>query len=326
MDFDNDLGTVGNVAIISPLAGNVTFSGTSGIVPPSGTTGQRPGSPVAGTYRYNSTINDIELWNGTTWAPMTGTNSVISFTISGWTLVSGNLYYADVVHNMSTQIMAVSLWNTATNTLVDADSIVSTSTSTIRITVAGNTNTIRCVIVTAGQFTGYTTSNLILRTLTYYASSLDSPNNSDWAVNSLAAAIADPTNPGLTVRQFSNTTEQGVGFNLTVPAGATNITFRFKGRAQTAPGSAAVVQPKLYLRSIPDNAAVSAWSTAYAFSNISIPTNAYFQYSYQTFTLASLGLASNGLYQAELSRSTTVSGGTQLASNWYLNELTIEFT
>lgn len=325
MDFNNDSGILSNVAVIAPSANTVTFTGTGGVIPSTGTTAQRPASPTVGTYRYNTDISDLEVWNGTTWKPLAGTNSIISFVINSWTNISGQNYYADVVHNLNSFDISVTLWDTSTNAVVVGD-IVAINANTLRITVKGNTTTIRCVIVAAGAFTGYTNSNAILRTLTYYASSLDSPNNTDWAVNSLAAAVADPNNAGLTVRQFSQTTEQGVGFYLTIPAGATWATLRYKSRAQNAPAVASVVQPKLYIRSIPNNAAVGAWSSGYAMNNIAIPTNAYTQYSYQSFLLSSTGLVSNGLYQIELTRSTTVSGGTQLAGNWLLSELTIEFT
>ena len=325
MDFNNDSGILSNVTVISPTTSTVTFSGTGGIIPLTGTTAQRPSTPVAGTYRYNTDISDLEVWNGTAWLPLAGTNSVISFIVNSWTLVSGNTYYADIVHNLNTYILGVTLWNTATNAIIIGD-VVATNANTLRITVKGNTTTIRCIITSAGVFTGYSNTNAILRTLTYYASSLDSPNNTDWAVNGLAAAVADPNNAGFTVRQFSQTTEQGVGFYLTVPAGATWATIRYKSRAQVAPGVASVVQPNLYLRNIPNNAAVGAWTGPYAMTNIAIPTNAYTQYSYQSFLLSTTGLVSNGLYQLELTRSTTVSGGTQLAGNWLLSELTIEFT
>jgi len=325
MDFNNDSGILSNVTVISPSASTVTFSGTGGIIPSSGTTAQRPVGATVGTYRYNTDISDLEVWNGTSWKPLAGTNSVISFVINSWTNLSGTTYYADVVHNLGTFDLSVTLWNTATNSLVVGD-VTATNSNTLRIKVKGNTTTIRCVIVAAGAFTGYTNTNSILRTLTYYASSLDSPNNPDWAVNSLAAAIADPGNTGLTVRQFSATTEQGVGFYLTVPAGATWATIRFKGRAQNAPGVASVVQPKLYIRAVPNNAPIGAWGGAFAMDNIPIPANAYTQYSYQSFLMSATGLVSNGLYQLELTRSTTVTGGTQLAGNWLLSELTIEFT
>lgn len=326
MDFNNDTGTLGNVAIISPIGDTVTFSGTGGMTPISGTTAQRPAGAPLGTYRYNSEINDIEMWNGTSWATLAGSNSVIAFTISTWFSAGGGLYYADIIHNMGTRDLGVTLWNTVNNSVVHADSIVATSTSTLRVTVTDNLAVLRCIVVSAGTFVGYNVANTVIRTLTYYAASLDSPNNSDWALNSLAAAVTDPINSSLTVRQFSNTVEQGVGFYITVPAGATNVTFRFKGRPQVTPGAAAVVQPKLYVRNLPNNAAITTWQAAVAMTNITIPTNNFIQYSSQTYALGALGFAVGGLYQCEMTRSTTVSGGTNLASNWNLIELTIEFT
>lgn len=166
----------------------------------------------------------------------------------------------------------------------------------------------------------------ILRTLTYYATSFDIPNNSNWVVNSIAPTIADPANNAINVRQFSNTVENGVGMMITVPANATNVTFRIKGRPATAPAASASVQHKLYFRSIPNNAAVGAWSSATLMNVITIPTNVYYQYATQTYAISALGLSVNGLYQLELTRSTTVSSGTQLAYNWLLSEFTIEFT
>ena len=51
---------------------NTTFSGTENIVLPTGTTAQRPGSPVAGMVRFNSSMNLLEFWDGTNWRPVTG--------------------------------------------------------------------------------------------------------------------------------------------------------------------------------------------------------------------------------------------------------------
>lgn len=42
-------------------------SNTDAIVLPQGTTAQEPGSPVAGMFRYNTTLNMPEYYNGTTW-------------------------------------------------------------------------------------------------------------------------------------------------------------------------------------------------------------------------------------------------------------------
>ena len=46
----------------------------NGMVPPTGTTGQRPGSPEIGTTRYNTTpsVNYVETWNGSAWINAAG--------------------------------------------------------------------------------------------------------------------------------------------------------------------------------------------------------------------------------------------------------------
>ena len=44
--------------------------GVDAMVPPVGTTGQRPGSPSVGALRFNSTISLFEGWNGVAWIPV----------------------------------------------------------------------------------------------------------------------------------------------------------------------------------------------------------------------------------------------------------------
>ena len=47
-----------------------TFTGTDGIVIPSGTTAQRPGSPATGTVRFNTDDSRFEGYNGSAWVPI----------------------------------------------------------------------------------------------------------------------------------------------------------------------------------------------------------------------------------------------------------------
>jgi len=42
-------------------------TGAGSLVVPNGTTGQRPGSPTAGMMRYNTTTNEIEVYQGSAW-------------------------------------------------------------------------------------------------------------------------------------------------------------------------------------------------------------------------------------------------------------------
>lgn len=175
-----------------------------------------------------------------------------------------------------------------------------------------------------------TPANATIRTITYLATSLDSPNNADWHINALAATVSDPTNNALNVRQFSNTAEQGVGFLMTVPTGATQCTITYKGHAQVAGAGAAVaVQLQFYTRAVAAStpAAVSAWSAATTLTTQSVPTaNIFWQTYTQTIALASFStaLVAGQLYQFELTRNVGVANN--LAQNWLLGELTIAFS
>ena len=68
-------------SIISTTSGNLTLTPASEIVDidatgalnlPSGTTGERPGSPTAGMIRYNTSTNSFEGYDGTGWAQFGG--------------------------------------------------------------------------------------------------------------------------------------------------------------------------------------------------------------------------------------------------------------
>ena len=46
---------------------HMNLSSTGGLDIPVGTTAQRPGSPDTGNFRFNTTFNSIEFWNGSAW-------------------------------------------------------------------------------------------------------------------------------------------------------------------------------------------------------------------------------------------------------------------
>jgi hypothetical protein len=159
----------------------------------------------------------------------------------------------------------------------------------------------------------------------FFADQMDNPVTSDWTVNALAPAAADSNNNGLTVRLFDDTTEEGIGFILEVPSGATNIIFNFVSRAETAPGAARTVGLNIYNRGIPNNAAVQAWSSATQLTDIDIPTNEFFQEDSQTVSLATLGVTAGETTQFELTR-VNPTGGTELVGDWDLLLLKIGFS
>lgn len=158
----------------------------------------------------------------------------------------------------------------------------------------------------------------------YSADQLDNPINANWAVNALAPLSADTVNAALPVRRFDDTTQEGVGFMLSIPSTAVSIKFNFKHRPQTAPGGSVGVVYTYYVRTINNNAAISAWSAAVDFATQTIPANANFQYATQTITLATLGITAGNLVQFEITRRGTQAGDT-LTGDLDLTELQLEF-
>jgi len=66
--------TNGDIQIDPDGTGQLVVVGTNSMLPPSGTTAQRPGSPTAGDFRYNSTETKLEYYNGSTWVLLEGSN------------------------------------------------------------------------------------------------------------------------------------------------------------------------------------------------------------------------------------------------------------
>jgi hypothetical protein len=376
--------TVSNSPITSSgtLTGTLTTQANNTIF-----SGPVTGGPLAPTFRTISllqhdisdvvitspTANQVLAFNlgtskwintGTVGANATGTIGV-SPTGGGtaWTLISGTSYRADFVHNLGTTNVVITVYDTNNSAIVIPNLVVTTDANTVRVTVTGNTKTLKVVVVANGQsivaggstptsvitaqdgvtvstaatklnFTGQavkvtdagsgTTNIAVGSRFTFFANSLDTPNNADFAINALAPVTTDPTYASLNIRSFSNTVEQGVACLISIPTGATQLIVKIRGRAQTAPGAASVVQPRLYYRLLPNNSAVGAWSVAQELANIAIPTNANFQYSTQTITLATLGLTAGNLYQFEFTRRIAGVTGTNLAANFLMAEITLE--
>lgn len=65
--------TNGNLTVAPNGTGYAVFSGTQAVLMPKGNdTTERPGTPVSGMLRYNTTINEFEGYNNTAWASVGG--------------------------------------------------------------------------------------------------------------------------------------------------------------------------------------------------------------------------------------------------------------
>lgn len=155
------------------------------------------------------------------------------------------------------------------------------------------------------------------------AGALSSPQNSDWAINALAGLGADNNNPSLSVRFFSDAAEEGVGFELSLPEGATRLTLTLWSRAQTPPGVTGVA-PQLYAREFAPNSAPTVWAGT-LLSTVNLPDNQHFQKFEQTLDLSSLGLSANTVAQFELTRSPAEVTDT-LTGDWLLLLVEVKVT
>jgi hypothetical protein len=76
--------TNGNLSLRSTTSNVINFQGTTGaLTPPTGTTAQRPSSPVVGMSRWNTTLGWYEIWNGLIWQQITGSFNVSYLIVAG---------------------------------------------------------------------------------------------------------------------------------------------------------------------------------------------------------------------------------------------------
>jgi hypothetical protein len=180
--------------------------------------------------------------------------------------------------------------------------------------------------LTAGQANVAIATSIPLATFDYFAPHFDSPNTSDWYLNSLAPLITDPSNSGLLVRQFDSVTNMGVGFMTFIPSGASNINLTIVGRAQTA-YSGDVVQFTLAARQLNNGTVLGTWAIAINMSGFGLFYGANNQFLTFSSALASTtGLTAGGLYQFELYRQNTVGSGTNSPAQYLLSALQVVFT
>lgn len=144
-----------NANIISTLSNTGVTAGTYGRV-----TVDAKGRVSAGSNDGLTNLTDVTLtsptgsqvltYDGAKWINSSLANGTAVALLSSWTLISGNLYYADFTHNLGTFNLVVTLFDVADNTVVHADALKLTNANTIRVTVVGNTRTLRCVVVANG--------------------------------------------------------------------------------------------------------------------------------------------------------------------------------
>ena len=79
-----DVTSTSNNMSLASASNVVSFKANTGALKiPSGTTGQRPGTPVLGMQRWNSDRGVVEVWNGSVWLPITGATQGVYLVVGG---------------------------------------------------------------------------------------------------------------------------------------------------------------------------------------------------------------------------------------------------
>ncbi len=138
------------------IVDNIAFSGSEGITLPSGTTAERPSSPASGVFRFNTTTDIMEYYNGTAWQgvvqvapaassinPTTATSANQVITITGTGFNSGAT--VKFIGNDGTE------YNSPTVVFNSATQITATTPSTA-LTVANEPYDIK--VINASGFSG----------------------------------------------------------------------------------------------------------------------------------------------------------------------------
>lgn len=96
----------------------INFDGTNGITYPSWTTSARPSSPSAGQTGYNSTLNVVETWNGSSWTTILNNPTVTNYTES--TVVIGNTGTSQTISLTNGTVQTATLTGNCTFTMPTA--------------------------------------------------------------------------------------------------------------------------------------------------------------------------------------------------------------
>jgi hypothetical protein len=157
----------------------------------------------------------------------------------------------------------------------------------------------------------------------FSAPDFDDPGT-DWSVVYAAGLTADSVNAAVMVRRFDDTTQEGVGWSVLIPAAATQVRFTFMSKAYGSPSAPdRTVGIALKKREVPNNASLGAWASS-TLSDLTITQDVYFHRASQTVSLSTLSLTADRVYQLELVRQGP-SAGTGLVGDWCLTMLLVEW-
>lgn len=136
--------------------------------------------------------------------------------------------------------------------------------------------------------------------LQFNAYSFINPDNSDFAVNSIAWQAKDSTYNRQAVRVFPDATERGVAFAVRLPADAISINLTFHARATGSDATGSTTW-KLYASELADNGTLQAWANV-SLNALDLSSTINYRQSQQSVALSALSLTAGNYVIFELTR------------------------
>jgi hypothetical protein len=181
---------LGGVEFVTSGIGKFVFNSSSSIKLPVGTTAQRPATPVAGDFRYNSTLSDAEYYNGSAWANLISLTKVAVIDL----VLPENNQYTYPTQNAWASVPLNRLTETDTF-VVNSSAFTGSGTSNSNITLPAGTYSVATNVTIqslggAGSITcrvfNNTTSTEIRRGNTTYCSSYSNGTSTCYAAFKVA--------------------------------------------------------------------------------------------------------------------------------------------
>ena len=96
--------------------GDLISSGTGYFIPPNGTTGQRPGSPAQGMFRYNTTLGIFEGYTSGGWGAIAGSGGAVANGViyQNYTEISSNYTLSTSTNGFSVGPVSITAGTTVT--------------------------------------------------------------------------------------------------------------------------------------------------------------------------------------------------------------------
>lgn len=191
------------------IADNIAFSGSEGVTLPSGTTAERPSSPADGVFRFNTTTDVMEYYDGDAWQTLGNAPGVTSISPTTETDANANITITGTNFKTGATVQFIgddgTIYNSPSVT-VNSTTTITAQTPGTALTVANEPYGVR--VTNPGNFSG---------TL---AASLDAGSTPAFGVasGSLGTIIEGQNASGFT--QITATDADGQSVSITLKSGS----------------------------------------------------------------------------------------------------------